>query len=157
MKFKIASNMKSKILNIKYIIVIILITNTLSIKAQSEDEKAVKAIALDYIEGWYEADTVRMANALSPELIKRGFLISHKTNKLVKREANYSKMLEWTGKKINELKDNPNLQIEVEVIEVGKNIAMVKTTSPHFIDFLHLGRFDGKWKIYNAIWEMNAK
>lgn len=149
--------MKSKIINIKFIVVILFISNTIFINAQSEDEKAVKAIALDYIEGWYEADTARMANALSPELVKKGFLVSHKTNKLFKRDADYKQMLEWTGKKINELKQNPQMKIEVKVIEVGKNIAMVKTVSPHFIDYLHLGRFDGKWKIYNVIWEINAK
>ena len=47
------------------------------------------------------------------------------------------------------------VKIKVEIIEIGKNIAMVKTTAPHFIDYIHMGKKDGEWKIYNVIWEPN--
>jgi hypothetical protein len=72
-------------------------------------------------------------------------------------EATYSQMIEWTGTKPDEYAQNPGIKIELEIIEVGKNIAMVKTISPHFIDYLHLGRLNGKWKIYNVIWEPNSQ
>ncbi len=40
--------------------------------AQSpEDVEAITRAALDYGEGWYEADAERMARALHPELAKR--------------------------------------------------------------------------------------
>ncbi|MEA3461666.1 MAG: nuclear transport factor 2 family protein [Bacteroidota bacterium] len=43
--------------------------------------------------------------------------------------------------------------MEVHLIEVGAHIAMVKTITPDFIDYLHLGKMEGQWKIYHAIWE----
>jgi hypothetical protein len=122
------------------------------IHAQSEDEKAIGTVAMDYLVGWYSADTAKMARALSPELAKRGFILN-RTNQLIIAEATYAQMLEWTGKKPNELKKDPPPEFEVYVLEIGENIAMVKTVAPDFIDYLHLGKIDGKWKIYNAIWE----
>src|ERR1700754_1697679 len=35
------------------------------------DRDAIKATALDYIEGWYEANPERMERALHPDLAKR--------------------------------------------------------------------------------------
>src|SRR5690242_18548286 len=35
------------------------------------DSAAIRATALDYVEGWYTADAARMERALHPELAKR--------------------------------------------------------------------------------------
>lgn len=35
------------------------------------ESKAIRKTALDYIEGWYEGDTVRMDRSLHPDLVKR--------------------------------------------------------------------------------------
>ena len=42
------------------------------VAAQSAtDSAAIRATALDYIQGWYAADAARMERALHPELAKR--------------------------------------------------------------------------------------
>ena len=145
------------------IIFTVIIIMTLALQAQNasaqseEDEQAIKVTALNYIEGWYSADTARMSKALSPDLKKRGFLIHPQTKQLIVSEATYSQMVEWTSKKPNELKQDQEIEIKVEIIEIGRNIAMVKTISPQFIDFIHMGKIDGEWKIYNVIWESGDK
>ena len=123
------------------------------IHAQSDEKKAIRSVAKDYLVGWYSADTARMARALSPDLAKRGFIMNPQTRKLIIAEATYSQMLEWTEKKPNEMQKDTPPEFEVYVLEIGENIAMVKTVAPDFIDYLHLGKMDGQWKIYNAIWE----
>lgn len=123
--------------------------------SQKTDEILIKETALDYIEGWYSADSARMAKALAPDLKKRGFIIDKESKKLIISEATYEKMVSWTAKKPNELEKNPDIKIEVEIIDIGENIAMVKTTAPDFIDYIHMGKVDGEWKIYNVIWEPN--
>lgn len=40
-------------------------------RTAAADSAAVRQAALDYIEGWYEADAARMARAVHPELAKR--------------------------------------------------------------------------------------
>lgn len=125
--------------------------------AQISDSTMIKEVALNYIEGWYSADTSRIAGSLSNDLVKRGFLISRNENKLVKVEATYTQMIEWTGRKPNELEKRPDIRIDVQIIEIGKNIAMAKIVSPQFIDYIHLGKMNGEWKIYNVIWEPNTE
>ncbi len=124
---------------------------------QSSDKEAIKETALNYIEGWYTADTARMARALSTDLAKKGIIMNPRSNELVIAPATYSQMLQWTGQKPNELEMDPNKQMEVVIIEVGQNIAMVKTITPDFVDYLHMGKMNGEWKIYNAIWERPQK
>ena len=48
----------------------------------------------------------------------------------------------------------PNgIPMEVQIIEVGEFIAMVKTITPDFTDYLQLGKMEGQWKIYHAVWD----
>jgi hypothetical protein len=122
-------------------------------KAQSVDEQAVKECALDYLEGWYSADTARMAKALSKDLAKKGFLVHPNTGELHIAPASYDQMLQWVGQKPDQLAQDPDIKREVYIIEVGARIAMVKTVTPDFIDYLHMAKVDGQWKIYNAVWE----
>ncbi len=120
-----------------------------------DDMEAIKATALNYFEGWYSADTVRMAKALSPELRKTGIVFDKENNELRRVEANYSQMIAWTASAKNILKDNPDLDIQVEILDIGKQIATVKVISPDFFDYVHMGKMNGKWKIYNVLWEYN--
>ena len=39
--------------------------------ASPEDEAAIRAAALDYLEGWYAGDAARMERSLHPDLAKR--------------------------------------------------------------------------------------
>ena len=132
-----------------------LLLSSLHLFSQLKDELAVKEAALNYIEGWYTADTARMAKALSVDLVKKGFLLNQRTGELSIAPASYTQMVQWAGQKPNEMVKNPDISLEVVIIEVGENIAMVKTLAPDFIDYLHLGKMNGEWKIYHAIWEPN--
>lgn len=136
-------------------LVTMLLVSPMHLFSQTPDEVAVKETALNYIEGWYSADSARMALALSPKLLKQGFIVNHQSGELRISPATYSQMVEWAGKKPNELEKNPDIPLEVHIIEVGENIAMVKTIAPDFIDYLHMGKMNGEWKIYHAIWEPN--
>jgi hypothetical protein len=132
---------------------LLLILVTGIVFCQSPDEAAIEECALNYLEGWYSGDTARMAKALSPELAKRGIIVNPRSNELVLAPASYEQMLSWVGQKPNELEGDPDKQREVYIIEIGEHIAMVKPVTPDFIDYLHMGKMDGQWKIYNAIWE----
>ena len=122
----------------------------------AENEKAIRKVALDYIEGWYSADTIRMAKALSKDLKKRGFIMSYKSKKEIIANASYPQMIKWTGERNDQLALDNNIELKVEIIEIGERIANVKTITPDFIDYIHLGKIAGEWKIYNVIWELKS-
>ena len=119
----------------------------------TENERAIRKVALDYLEGWYSADTIRMAKALSKDLKKRGFIMDNRANKEMIANATYLQMIKWTGERDDQLTLDNDIELKVEIIEIGERIANVKTTTPDFIDYIHLGKIDGEWKIYNVIWE----
>ncbi len=125
-------------------------------KVDMEKEKAaIKATAMNYIEGWYEGSAERMEKALHPELHKVGLVTIKETGKDMFSGAGKSKMVELArlgiGKKIPKDKRN----ITVFILDVFKNTASVKTVSVEYIDYLHLAKFNGQWKIKNVLWEPN--
>lgn len=119
------------------------------------DSTAIKETAANYIEGWYSADSDRMAKALHPELAKRGIMPARSGQGTQIAKADYNSMIAWTKGKPNEIASNPAVKntLSITIREIGKNIADVKCVSKDFIDYLHLGRVNGEWKIVNAIWE----
>ena len=135
------------------LVILLALSGTGNINAQSDEEKAIRECALNYLEGWYSADTARMAQALSKDLAKKGFLVHPNTGELHISPASYDQMLQWVGQKPDQLAQDPDIKMEVHVIEVGARIAMVKTVTPDFIDYLHMAKVDGQWKIYHAVWE----
>jgi hypothetical protein len=53
-------------------LIFLFVTMIPPMQAQSAaDSAAIRATAMDYMQGWYTGDTVRMGRALHPELAKR--------------------------------------------------------------------------------------
>jgi hypothetical protein len=43
---------------------------------------------------------------------------------------------------------------EVTLLDVFGNAASVKIVASDWIDYLHIGKFDGRWVIINVLWEL---
>ena len=48
-------------------------------------------------------------------------------------------------------------QSDVTILDVFENVASVKVVASTWIDYLHIGRVDGEWKIINVLWEMKPQ
>jgi hypothetical protein len=143
----------------KWVLVLILTIISLvlvfgSAEEAGKENAAIKQAALDYIEGWYEASVERMDRALHPDLNKKGVQVIPKTGKTVLNHLRKTNMIEYTrlGSGKNEEKQ---ATVEVLILDVFKNTASVKTISPDFVDYLHLVKWEGQWKIVNVLWEPN--
>jgi len=122
-------------------------------KATKEKEKAaVKETALNYIEGWYSGDAVRMEKALHPDLAKRGIWIDRKSSKTVITPLTSEKLIEYT-KQGGGIKPKDQWGIEVTIFDMLENSATVKIVSVDFIDYAHVAKVDGEWKLLNVLWE----
>lgn len=125
----------------------------------TEDEKerlAIKQAALDYIEGWYEANPERMERALHPDLVK-SYVVKLPTGKDILQSVSALSMIEFTragggSKTPKDLQKN-----EVTILDVSGNMAAVKCVSADYVDYLHLAKTNGQWKIVNALWESRKK
>ena len=122
--------------------------------AQTDDvSEILLEKALDYVAGYYSADINRMDRALHPDLAKRAIGKHPKTGRNIIRHISKSTLLEIANgirettrsKATQDKLDN----IEVTILAVDGNIASVKVVSADFIDYLHLGKWNGDWQIIN--------
>jgi len=119
-----------------------------------KEKAAIEQATRDYIEGWYEGSAERMDNALHPDLTKKGVQIFLKTGGTMISMATKTNMVEYTRAGLGKNLEKKQ-KIEVIILDIFKNTASVKTVSPDFIDYIHLVKWNGEWKIINVLWEMN--
>jgi hypothetical protein len=112
------------------------------------DEEAIRATVLDYFEGWFEGDSVRIERALHPELAKRS--LAGDAWSLDSDSA--QEMIEATANGVGRKRDSPSRVIDVRVVEVSEEIATVVVHSNVYREYVHLARTREGWKIVNALW-----
>jgi hypothetical protein len=113
--------------------------------ASKEDLEAIQQTASDYINGWYEGDAERMERSLYDSLSKR-WVTSNRVDTTTKWE-----MIDMT--KAGGGKNAPGeKKTAITILDVYGNIAMVKTVSTEYVDYLQLGKVNGKWIIINVLW-----
>ena len=120
------------------------------------DREGIRAAALDYIEGWYEANPERMERALHPDLAKR---IVRTNDKGQSGLGQMSAMTLVQGVKHGGGKDTPKdkQQKDVTILDVYQNTASVKIVASDWIDYLHMAKWNGRWVIVNVLWELKPK
>ncbi len=121
------------------------------------EEAAIKAAALDYVEGWYEGSGERMARALHPELVKRIVPTHPKTGKQLISGMGASSLI--NGAAGGGGKDTPKeRQIKnITIFTVYSNVAIVQAEMSDWFDHMQLAKVDGQWKIINVLWVMKPK
>ncbi len=115
------------------------------------DRDAITKTVLNYVEGWYSADSERMDTALHPQLAKR-----HVTAEGEMWDTSRDWMIEFTGKGRGKI-ENPECGLKtITVLDMAENIASVKLVSEQFDDYLHLARCGGSWVVVNVLWDFRA-
>jgi hypothetical protein len=120
-------------------------------RAEDAETKAIRQTALDYIEGWYEGNVERMTRALHPALVKRIIVNDRGVSRLDDMGA--SKLI--AGVRSGYGKETPkDKQLkEVTILDRFENAAAVKIVASDWIDYLQVGKVDGRWVIVNVLWE----
>lgn len=121
------------------------------------DKEAIKATALDYMEGWYEGDAARMERALHPELAKRMF---HKDEKSGRSQFNHMdamRLVQSTRSGYGKNTPKEKQRKDVAILDVFENVASVRADMEGWIDYMHIAKVDGKWVIVNVLWEYRPK
>lgn len=119
------------------------------------DRLAIRQVALDYMEGWYEGDAARMERALHPDLAKR---IAERSPEGVTRlnHMNAQTLIQGTQRGFGKQTPKAKQQKEVQILDLFGNAASVRATMADWIDYMHLAKFNGQWKIVNVLWERKA-
>lgn len=121
--------------------------------ASEQDRAGIEQAALDYLEGWYTGNPVRMEKALHPELAKRMVATDPKTGRSFLQPIGASAMVMLAARGAGKLKPGDDAGIQVAILDTFGNMAMVRAKSVAFLDYIQLAKVDGQWKIVNVLWE----
>ena len=136
---------------------LVIIAASLSAFAQQESEReAIKRTALNYAEGWYEGNAEKMESALHPDLAKR---IVRTNEKGQSGLGQMSAMSLVQGTRGGSGKQTPlaEQQKDVTILDVTGGAATVKLEMRDWVDYMHIGKFNGRWVIINVLWEMKPR
>jgi Putative lumazine-binding len=125
---------------------------------QAGDESAaIRATALDYVEGWYTGDAARMERALHPELAKRIVNTNPQNGRSSLNQQ--SAMTLVLNTRTGGGKDTPSeqMQKDVVILDIFQNAASVRATMSGWIDYMHMAKWNGRWVIVNVLWELKPK
>ena len=136
-----------------FLLVIALTPRALTAQAAA-DSAAIRATALDYIEGWYTGDATRMERALHPELAKR---IVQTDQQGRSRLGQQSAMTLVSNTRRGGGTDIPadKRKSDVRILDVYGNAASVRIQAASWVDYLHVARSNGRWVIVNVLWELD--
>ncbi|HUR95313.1 MAG TPA: nuclear transport factor 2 family protein [Gemmatimonadales bacterium] len=125
-----------------------------ALRAQTAaDTTAIRAAALDYAEGWYAGDADRMARALHPELVKRIVVRDTATKRSFVQTMGATSLVNATRHGYGKSTPPAGQQKDVSVLDVYGNAAVAKIVMAEWIDYLQLGKLEGRWQIVNVLWE----
>jgi len=130
----------------------------LNVFAQTdEDRRAVRQACLDYVEAIYEVNPSKAERSVHTELVKRGFFIKKNETVYSPHTMTFAELVELAknyNKKGQLAKDAVK---EVVVFEVADQTASAKVTAVWGIDYIHLAKYEGTWKIINILWQTPPK
>ena len=149
-----------KTLKLSFLLIVMSLLSCKAFAQTPNDTLAIKETTLNYIEGYFYKDAARMEKALHPELIKRSIQKAKDgTEFIINLSASY--MVMRAGTNMNKYAANPEGPIEskVEIYDIVGNAATVKVSTNQygFVDYLHIGKFKGEWKIINVFWANKPK
>lgn len=123
--------------------------------ASKEDLAAIRAAALDYVEGWYEGNPERMERALHPELAKR--IVHSREGRSRLDQMGAMRLVQATREGHGKGVPAEVQQRDVEILDVYGNAASVRATMYNWIDYMHMAKWNGQWKIVNVLWELKPE
>ncbi|HEX6299675.1 MAG TPA: nuclear transport factor 2 family protein [Acidimicrobiia bacterium] len=115
--------------------------------AAKEDIDGVMAAALDYIDGYINGDAERHARAYHPECIKRRYVTDEQSGVEELLVLCPRIMVDYAG-----LADMSDCETEVVIDAISEDIASVRIYSCNWVDFLHIVKARGEWKLFHVTW-----
>ncbi len=134
------------------LLAIMLVVPVLTHAQSPTDSDAIRQAALDYIEGWYAGDAERMERSLHPDLVKR--IVETRRGRSAIGQMGTAELVDMTAEGGGRSTPAERRRTDVTILDVFGNTASVRVDADAWIDYMHLARFDGEWKIVNVLWEL---
>ena len=143
----------------RYFTLLLLVTAFFSLNLQAQtaqDSLEIKRVALAYIEAQHTPNPKLMESALHPRMVKRSVFRNKTAQKDFVSEyfaENMVILAETYNAKGDKFPKNPRK--EVKLLDVSAKTASVKLLADTWIDYMHIVKTNGEWKIINVLWQYN--
>jgi hypothetical protein len=130
------------------------LSSSIAIAQTSEDSLSITRAALDYIESQHVPNAPQMERALHPRMVKRTVWKDKGTGKDYVGETSTEYMIllaESYNMKGDKFPSTPGK--EVKLLDVSTRTASVKLIADEWIDYMHLVKVNGTWKVINVLWQ----
>jgi hypothetical protein len=118
---------------------------------RAEDEAAIRRCLLDYFDGWFDGDAVRMDRALHPGLAKHALRQGRDRSDTLDVTTK-EEMVEATKQGLGRLRDLPDRAIRIDVASVSGGIACAIVHSAVYVEYTLLARTGDGWRITATLW-----
>lgn len=144
------------------IIIVFFILNTYSISIAQEtvvktDEELVRAAVEDYVLALYKVEPFRIERSVDTSLHKIGYY-DYNNEEYCHSPMTYQQLFDlsatWNKKGDQTTEDSPQ---KIEIYEVSSKTASAKLTAVWGIDYMHLSKCNGQWKIMSIMWQTHSK
>ncbi len=117
----------------------------------AEDAAAIRRCLLDYFEGWFDGDAVRMDRALHPGLAKHALRQGRDRSDTLDLTTK-EEMVEATKQGLGRLRDLPDRAIRIDVASVSGDIGSAIVHSAVYVEYALLARTRDGWRITATLW-----
>jgi hypothetical protein len=144
-------------MNKLFLLALLFVVMTFSTAAQTDaDRDAIKRTALNYAEGWYEGNADKMESSLHPDLAKRIVRTNERGQSRVDPMSALA-LVQGTRSGFGKQTAKEEQQKDVTILDITGGAATVKLEMRDWVDYMHIGKVNGKWLIVNVLWEMKQK
>lgn len=122
--------------------------------ASTPDTAGARRAVLDYVEGFYEGDTVKLARGLHRDLAKFGYARRPDGTAYRGVPMSYDEAMAF-ARRVKE-RNTPapaTAPKEITMFDVLDQTASAKLRAWWGIDYLLLARVDGAWKVTHVVWQ----
>ncbi|QBA64003.1 nuclear transport factor 2 family protein [Muriicola soli] len=155
--------MKRIMMPLYFFAVILLFHNSTVFSQTPNDSTQIKETVLNYLEGMETNNPQRIEKAMHPDLAKRTIEknkegIEYPENMTAASLIGYSEGFDFSLFYKADVDANDPLTSEVVIYDISNGIASVRavTNKFEFVDYIHLGKLNGEWKIINILWAMTG-
>lgn len=121
---------------------------------QTASNDGVRKAVLDYVEGFYEGDTVKLKRSVAATLYKYGYWRDKKTSKYNGDQMTFRQAVDYAKNVMNKKNfakaDAPKTII---ILDEEEQVAVAKLTAWWGIDYLLLAKQNDKWMIEQVLWQ----
>lgn len=118
----------------------------------ADEDEAVRAVALDYAEGWATADAERMARALHPQALKRRVVVDVLSGEPRVQEMDAAELLRATRAGAGRPADPGPLNLRVAILDRHGDMTVARVVSPLYVHYLQLVRWEDRWVVLGVLW-----